>query len=449
MASADTAIVNGILVLGDQIVDGGVALSDGIIVALGATASLPDAREVIDAEGGYILPGVIDPHVHFREPGLTNREDFNTGSRAATVGGVTTVFDMPNTSPPTASGELVREKRALIMPSSRVNFGLYGLVGQDNVDQIEGMAAAGVIGFKFFLHQTVEGVAPCDDGALFEAFQRIAATGRIAAVHAENPEIIGRCSAHLRGHGRHDISANIAARPTVSESEMVGRCIAYASAAGNKLHICHITSRDSVANVREARAKGITVTAETGPQWLWFTDEDAEQKGMVLMFSPPFRSDDHRTALWEGLADGAISMIATDHAPRFPEEKLVQLIWDSKSGFIGVETNVPLMLTAVEAGRMTMQEYAKLSSENAARTFGLYPAKGSLLPGTDADVTVVNFGPEKLIDSTQLQSKAKFTPFDGEPTRGVVVKTIVNGHVMASYGEILGTPHGKDVVLRS
>jgi len=440
----DLVVASGRLVSGARVIDGWVGVTGGRIVALG-TAGQPEARTVIDAAGAWVLPGVIDPHVHFRDPGLTDREDFGTGSTAAVLGGVTTVFDMPNTVPPTADGERVRDKRTIVRPKARVDFGLFGLVGQDNVGAIEAMAASGVIGFKFFLHQAVEGVAPCDDGALLEAFERIAATGLRAAVHAENPEIVGRRSRALREAGRHEAAANLDARPSVSESEMVERCIAFARAARSKLHICHVTSAESVRAIARGKADGVDVTAETGPQWLTFTQDDVKTRGTILMFSPPFRLEADREALWQGLRDGTIDMVATDHAPRHGHEKLCASVWETKSGFIGVETSVPIMMTAVEAGRLDAAQYVRLTSENVARAYGLWPGKGGLYIGADADLTVVRTGRPGRIVADRLHSRVRVTPFDGAPVTAEVTHTVVRGVVAAEHGAVVGTPQGRDV----
>lgn len=443
--AVDLVITNGRVVTGDRIIEGGLAVSGGTIVAVGTNHGLPDGREVIDAGGAYVLPGVIDPHVHFRDPGLTDREDFETGSTAAAMGGVATVFDMPNTVPPTANAARVREKRAIVGNKARVDFGLFGIVGQENLDCIEEMAAAGVIGFKFYLHQVIEGVNPCDDGALFEAFQLIAPTGLRAAVHAENPAIIRRRTRYLQAAGRHDATANLEARPSVSESEMVERCIAFARSTGVKLHICHATAAETVAAIREAKRTGVDVTAETGPQWLWFTQEDVAKQGTILMFSPPFRLEQDREALWEGLRDGTIDMIATDHAPRLAPEKLCASVWETKSGFIGVETSVPLLLTAVMAGKISVQQYSRLSAENPARAYGLWPRKGSLTVGSDADVTIVKTGVEQTIVAEKLHSRARVTPFNGVTVTATVTHTVVRGSVVAKTGQIVGAPRGRDV----
>jgi dihydroorotase len=435
------------LILGTGLIDGGIAIDKGRIIAIGLEGNLPDAKNVIDAENAYILPGLMDPHVHFRDPGLVDREDFLTGSTAAAAGGMTTVFDMPNTVPPTSDPARLLEKRRIAEAKARVDFGLFGIVGQQNVDQIEALASAGVIGFKLYLHQTMEGIDPCDDGALLEAFERIAATGLRAAVHAENPEIIHRKTEALKAKGRNEAGANLDARPDVSESEMVERCIAYARFAGANLHVCHVTSKQTVDLIREAKLKKDPITAETGPQWLWFTQEDVVEKGTVLMFSPPFRQGADRSALWEALHDGTIDMIASDHAPRHDDEKLCSSVWNAKSGFVGVETSAPLMLTAVQQGKISMEQYANLASEGPARTYGLWPTKGSLMPGSDADITIARLGDSKLISRTQLHSRAALTPFLGASVSGTITHTIVRGHLAWQAGRPGTTPIGHDVAL--
>jgi dihydroorotase len=441
--TADLVVHGGQVVYGDAVIeDAGVAIKDGLIVATGPTGTLPEAQEMVDVDGDYILPGLIDPHVHFREPGLTDREDFGTGSTAAAMGGMTAVFDMPNTKPATATGELVEAKRDLVGAKALVDFGLYGLVAQDNLNAISGMADAGVIAFKFYLHQAMSGHEPCDDGALLEGFERVAETGMIAAVHCENRHIIRRRTEQLKEQGRHDAAANLEARPDVSESEMVERCISYARAAGTRLHICHATSARTVELVREAKRRGQAVTAETGPQWLYFTQEDVVEKGTILFFSPPFRDDHDRQALWEGVADGTLDYIASDHAPRHDREKHCCSVWDCVSGFPGVETSAVLLLTAVSEGRIDLPTYAKAASERAARTFGLWPRKGSLVPGTDGDVTVVTLDAHETIDAARLHSRVVVTPYDGQAVTARVRLTIIGGRIVVRDGELVVAPPG-------
>jgi len=432
-------------VYGGVAVQGGLAVRDGKICAVGTIDALPDAPDSIDATGLLVLPGVIDPHVHFREPGLEDREDFGTGSLAAAFGGVTAVFDMPNTVPPTSDGNSVRQKREIAKRKSVVDFGLFGIVGQENIEQIEDMAKAGVIGFKFYLHQSMEGIEPCDDGSLLEAFHRVAATGLRAAVHAENPSIIARQVEALKAAGRTDVLAFHEARPPVSESAMVERCLLFARHSGARLHVCHVTSAETVGLLRAAKDAGIDVTAETGPQWLWFTREDVGQRGGILVFSPPFRLESDRQALWDGLRDGTIDMIATDHAPRHRDEKVTDSVWDAKSGFVGVETAVPLLLTAVNEGRLTIERYVRLTSENPARAYGLWPRKGSLAVGADADITIANPEAPGVIVGENLHSRARATPFEGVRVSASIVHTIVRGKVVLRGGQFTGEQYGRDV----
>jgi dihydroorotase len=447
MTAVDLVVRNGQVHLRDRTFSGGIAVSGGKVVALGADDSLPDAIEIVDADGDFVLPGIIDTHVHFRDPGLPQHEDFETGSTAAAIGGVTTVFDMPNTIPPTSTAALVAEKRSTVTPKARVDFGLYGIVGQENVSEIEHLAEAGVIGYKLYLHQAMEGISPCDDGALLEALGRIADTGLRAAVHAENPHIYGRRAQVLQRDGRHDALANLEARPSVSEYEMVDRCISYASEAGAKIHICHLTSKESVELIREGKKAGVDVTAETGPQWLWFTQAETKEKGTVLVFSPPFRAADDRAALWEALEDGTIDNIATDHAPRLPAEKFAASVWDVKSGFIGVETQLPLLFTAVLDGRLSPNRYVQLTSQGPARAYGLWPRKGDLLPGTDADITIVSRTEPWEIRGEELHSRAQVTPFEGTSVSCRARCTILRGTVVMRDGQLVGDPRGRDVMV--
>jgi len=446
MSRVDLVIHGGVVSHGGEVSPRTVTIADGRVIAIGDDA-VADASEVIDASGCLVLPGVIDPHVHYRDPGLTDREDFGSGSLAAAFGGVSTVFDMPNTVPPTSSAERLEEKRNIATAKSVVDFGLFGIVSPANLDKIAELADGGVIGFKFYLHQTMEGMPPCDDGALLEAFKKIAKTGLRAAIHAENPSIINHESTKLRERGRTDVLAFHEARPPVSESEMVDRCITYAKVTGVKLHICHVTSEETVALVSTAKSDGVDITAETGPQWLWFTRDDVPKKGGILVFSPPFRAASDRDALWQGLRDGTIDMIASDHSPRNRDEKFTESVWDAKSGFAGVETAVPLLLSAVHDGRLSVAQYTKITSENAARAFGLWPKKGSLLPGSDADVTIVRTGTSNVVAADALHSRARTTPFEGTSVSGEVAYTIVRGRVVIRDGKYGGGQWGNDVRL--
>src|SRR3989454_958537 len=373
--AADLVIKNGWVVTPEETFKGGVAISNEKFVAIGADDQLPQGKEEIDAKGKHILPGIIDGHVHFREPGMTHKEDFATGSTAAVCGGVTFVVDMPNTVPPTADAEQVKVKQQLGEQKSLVDFGVTGVVVQTNTKNILPMAAAGAIGFKIFFGET----------------------------------------------------------------------------SGTKPHVFHMSSKQAAYMVRDAKARGLRVTAETGPHYLLREPNDMDQVGSLLKMNPPVRTKDHAEVLWDGLRNGYVDMLATDHSPHTLDEKGSDLygkltkpaIWDCISGFCGVETGVPLILTEVNKGRLTLNQYVKCASENPAKVWQVYPKKGAIRLGSDGDVTVVDMDKEGTIDVNKLHSKNKPSPWHGWKVKGMPVLTVVRGHVQMRDGEPCGKPIGK------
>jgi dihydroorotase len=443
--SVDLVIKNGWVVLPDETFKGGVAMKDGIFVAIGTDDTLPKGSEEIDARGRHILPGIIDGHVHFREPGLTYKEDFATGSTAAVCGGVTMVIDMPNTMPPTADAEKVKEKRKLLEEKSLVDFGLLGVIVQSNVGQILPMAEAGVIGYKIFFGETI-GNLPCpDDGVCLEAFRLVAQSKLPLAIHAENRQIVSYYTNKLKAEGKNDPIYWEASRPDIAEAESVAHALFFSETFGTKLHVLHMSSKQAARMVRDARSRGLRVTAETGPHYLLREDKEMATVGPLLKMNPPVRSRDHGEVLWDGLLKGYVDMIATDHSPHTMEEKTKPVIWDCISGFCGVETGVPLILTEVNKGRMTLNQYVKITSENPAKVWQIYPKKGAMRVGSDADVTIVDMDREGVIDAEKLHSKNKPTPWHGWKVKGIPVCTIVRGHVQMRDGEVLGKPVGRVV----
>ena len=447
----DLVIRNGWVVTPEGTFRGGVAIADEKIAAIGADDVLPDGRDVIDAAGKHILPGVIDGHVHFREPGLTYKEDFGTGSAAAVCGGVTAVIDMPNVIPPTADAEKVREKQRLGEAKSLVDFGLLGVVLQTNTEQILPMAEAGVIGYKIFFGDTV-GSLPCpDDGMCIEAFSYIAQSGLPAGVHAESRAIMNYYTNRLKAEGKNSPIYWEASRPAICEAESVAHAIFFAETFGAKLHVLHMSSKQGAWLVRDAKARGLRVTAETSPHYLLRDAKEMAEFGPLLKMNPPVRSRDHGEVLWDGLVRGYVDTIATDHSPHTMEEKgtdttgklLKAAIWDCISGFCGVETAVPVMLTEVNKGRMTLNHYVKLTSENPAKVWQIYPQKGAIRLGSDGDITIVDMDKEGVIDVNKLHSKNKPSPWHGWKVKGMPVCTIVRGHVQMRDGEPIGKPIGQ------
>ena len=440
MTACDLVIAGGRIVSTDGVFDADLAVAGEAIVAIGRGLAAQHAGEIIDASGLYVLPGAIDSHVHFREPGYTHKEDWGTGTAAAAVGGVTTVFEMPNTDPPTATPDALRLKQAAAARQAHVDYGIYGLLDERNIDRLEALIARGVAGFKCFMGNTFGNLPAPSDGAMLEGFEVIARHGLRCVVHAENASIMARRQARMEAAGRTDAHAHLAARPEICEVEAIGRAIVFAEWTGARLHIAHLSSQDALYLVRAAKARGVDVTAETCPQYLFFDTRDVERLGGVLRVNPPIRAPGHGAALWQALRDGTIDLIATDHAPHAPDEKTRANIWSCDCGFPGVETQMPVMLTEVARSRMTISDYVRWSAVNPAKAWGLFPRKGVLQVGADADIVIVDPAYEAVIDQAKLHSRSKISPWHGRAVTGAPRHTIVRGRVVVRDGELIGPP---------
>ena len=446
---ADLIVKNGTVVTPDATFEADIAITDGKFSAIARPGTLEvSAAEEWDATGLHVLPGVIDGHVHFREPGLEYKEDWRTGSLAAVYGGVTTVVEMPNTKPKTDTPENVELKKRLAEEKSYVDFGIIGLLVQDSVPALRPMAEAGVVGFKCFLGETIGNIPAPDDGMMLEGLREIAATGLRIGFHAENNEIMQHLIRKYKEEGRSDPQAHVDSRPALAEVESIQRMGLYARHCGTRIHIFHLSSRDGLDMIDEWRAKGVDITTETGAHYVFKKAEDMDQTGVRLRMNPPVRwgSEGHGDYLLQGLRDGRVNQIATDHSPHTQEEKLTDNIWTAISGFPGVETSVAYFLTnAVNTGRMTLQEFVRASSEGPAKTWDMYPQKGAIRLGSDGDLTIVDLKKRGVIRDDELHSKNHVTPFDGDQTEGAPVGTIVRGQIIMREGEVVGQAAGRMV----
>lgn len=409
---------------GREIAD--IAITGELISAIGAPGTLGDALEVVDVSGHHLIPGGIDMHVHFREPGYTHKEDWGTGTQAAAMGGVTTVFEMPNTNPPTRSAIELRQKQDCAQKAC-VDFGLYGLLAEDNIDEIPGLIEAGANAFKCFMGNTFGNLPSPSTGAMLEGFELIAASGLRISLHAETASIMAWRQAKLEAAGLNAPLHHIAARPEVVAIEAVARAAILAEWTGARIHVLHISSAGELRPLAEAKARGVDVTGETCPCYLFLDSRDYDRLGSIIRVNPPVREEKDSKAIWDALQSGVVDMIATDHAPHTPEEKRKDIIWQADCGFPGVETQMPLMLTEVVAGRMTLEHYVRISSANPARAFGLYPMKGRLAVGAHADIAVLDMAREEIVQAARLHSRGKITPFEGRKTIGAPVHTLVRG----------------------
>ncbi|MCU4754162.1 allantoinase AllB [Halobacteria archaeon AArc-curdl1] len=442
--TVDLVVRNGTVVTpAGRSADAGIAVDGERIVAVGRSDQLPTADREIDADGNVIVPGIVDCHIHNREPGLEYKEDWESATRAAAAGGVTTVVGMPNTDPIIDRPEHLQLKFERGEASAHVDFQSYVVVTSDNLSLIPDLDDAGALGYKIFLGSTVGDVPPPSDGEILEAMELIERTGKRLGFHEENGEIVDHYTAQFRAAGKNKPIDFAHSRPVIAEQEAIERMLTFAEETGVKVHMYHVSSGAGAEAVARGKDRGIDVTAETCPHYLWFTEDVLREKGNVARIQPPIRDSDQRDRLWAALESGAIDCIATDHAPHTDEEKLVDdpfgNTWDAISGFVGLETEIPALLTFVDQGRLTLEEWVYHHAARPAQVWGMYPQKGSLQVGTDADFTIVD--PEHewtLEDRHTLHSKNCVTPFEGESFTGKATTTVVRGEVVYQDGSVIG-----------
>lgn len=454
MREGERAVRGGRIVLADGIVEADMILRGEAIAGFEPWGK-PLRPDDVDARGLFVMAGMIDPHVHMRDPGQPDKDDFILGTAAAAIGGVTTVFDMPNTVPAVSTGAILSAKAAYLQPRALIDFALYGGAGASNLDTIAEQADAGAIAFKSFMNAPapsagLDGLTRClpDDYAFLSAMKRIACTGRIGVLHAENDALCKGLAASLRAEGRNDPAAHGESRPNFAEEEAVGRAILLAREAGARISFAHISTAGALERIRHAKRQGWRVTAEACPHHLLLTEAVLADVGPYGKINPPLRAEADRDAVWAALSDGAIDFIGTDHAPYMDSEKESgwQEIWQAASGVHGIETALTVLLTEVVCGRLTLPQLTRLVSGNVARIFGLTPRKGALVAGADADFILIDLARRDRIDRNRLQSRSRDAArlWDGRETLGGIAATYVRGREVARDGVITAEPgHGR------
>lgn len=446
MQKADLVFVDGRIALpGGTLTEGWMSVADGKISDVGEGAA-PPATETVDCKGSLVLPGAIDIHVHFRDPGEEYKEDFTTGSTAAIAGGVTTVVDMPNTGTLVVSPEDVKTKLKHIEGRSHADYGIYALL-RDSAPFIEELVALGVAGLKWLLgYDTLLGrpVRPSDNVHLKETLERAADHGLLVGVHAESHAWLRDLGAAAQAEGRNDPTAHEGSRPPFVEAIGVAEACLAAAAYGCRLHIHHLSSEWGLKTALAVEElSGLDLTIETCPHYLLLDLDDVRELGSVARVNPPIHAKGNADALWQGVLNGTIDCVATDHAPHRPEEKRSDDIWAAQSGFVGVETLVPLMYHEVAEGRLSLGRFVEVLSENPARIVGIDHRKGFLQPGLDADVVLLDPSGVTEISEDRLHSKNSVTPFEGWKTNGRIAEVYLRGQRVFSEGKVIGAPAGE------
>jgi allantoinase len=442
--SADLVIRGGeaILPTGRAAVD--IAVQGSTISAIGT--DLRGAAEVIDARGLVVLPGLVDAHVHFNEPGRADWEGWDSGTRGAAAGGVTTVLEMPlNAHPPTITARDFDAKHAVASRKALVDFGLWGGLVDDNLADLPDLAARGVVGFKAFMSESgVDDFRRVTDGVLAAGLKAAARLGVLVGVHAESHEMVERLGGEIRAQRQVDRLAWCRSRPVAAEVEAIRRLVSCVRGAGPgaRAHVVHVSGAEGLAEVHAARERGLAVTAETCPHYLAFTEADFERVGPALKCAPPIRDAASRERLWAALLAGRVDLIGSDHSPcpAADKHKGEHDVWQAWGGVAGIQATLPVLLTEGVHRGLSLERVADLTASAPARLFGLYPRKGAIVVNADADFALVDplrtwtFGPE------QLHTKSGISPYLGRTFRGAVVRTIVRGRTVFADGQVVGTP---------
>ena len=446
MPTFDLIVRGGTLVRNSSLETKDLGVTDGKIVALEPEIS-GSARAEIDARGLHVLPGVIDAHVHFNEPGRTDWEGIASGSKAFAAGGGTTFVDMPlNSSPVTIDGPSFDLKLAAMRASSLTDFALWGGLVPGNLENLAELAARGVMGFKAFMSNS--GLAEfdaADDLTLLEGMRLAAKLDLPVAVHAESDSITSALSSRMRAAGRTGIRDYLESRPVLAELEAISRAILLAEETGCALHIVHISSGRGVALAAQARARGVNVTLETCPHYLAFTDDDLERLGAVLKCAPPVRDDLERDQLWREVLTGQVDIIGSDHSPAPPKMKTSQDFFAIWGGISGVQSTLAVLLTeGVQARGLSLELLARMLAANPAARFG-FAHKGKLELGFDADFSLLDLTKSFKLEPDDLLYRHTQSPYLGKTFAGVVRRTVSRGHTIFLDGKTVTGTRGQFV----
>ena len=424
-----------------------IAVEDGLIAGIAPEIDEP-AREEIDARGLHVLPGALDAHVHFNDPGRADWEGWASGTAALAAGGMTACIEMPlNAHPPTVDGAAFDAKVAAATGRAAVDFALWGGLVPGDLDRLDELAARGVAGFKAFMCDSGLPEFPrADDATLLDGLREAARLGLPVAVHAESEELTRALS--QRQPRASDASRGVRdfldSRPVVAELEAIQRALLFAGETRASLHIVHISTGRGVALAAEARAKGVDVSAETCAHYLHFTDEDVERLGAIAKCAPPLRDSMDVLELWHELLEGHVDIVASDHSPTEPARKTGDFIaaW---GGIAGVQSTLPVLLDGgYHARGLALERIAELTSATPARRFRI-ARKGALVPGSDADLVLVDLEQPFTLREDDLQQRHKTSPYVGQTFRGTIRRTVRRGETIFADGHVMANGGGRFV----
>lgn len=420
------------------------------IAAVGENVSVSEEMEIVEAEGSLVLPGIIDAHTHYAlrsRGGNVTADDFYQGSVSAACGGVTTVIDYADQIPGATMLEAAKVRKQEAANSICIDFSLHMTLtdlGPEKWEQLEELKMAGITSYKVFTTYPEAGYM-MDDDTIFQLLTLAKRLGTLVTVHAEDNTIIEKAKQKLIIEGRAGPGYHALSRPAAAETEAVRKIIQLAEDAAATVYIAHVSTAGACQAIAEANARGQTVLAETCPHYLLLDNSiyDGIDVQKFIM-TPPLRGKDDQQALWEGLQQGTFQVVATDHCAYSLEQKSKgQTCFDTLPGIPGSETLLPLLYSeGVAKGKISLPKLVELLAENPAKIFGLYPRKGCVAPGSDADLVVLNPHTETTLSAKSLHSAAGYTPYEGWKIKGRIEKTLLRGQVVYQDGRFLGSKGG-------
>lgn len=418
-----------------------VGVRDGVIVHVGP--GTPAAARTVDAAGLFVLPGGVDTHVHLMDPGSPEREDFPTGTAAAAASGVTTIVEHSHGTPVRTVDDL-RDKAAYLRERSDVDFGLAAHAWPGSGQDVAALWAAGVTFFKVFTC-TTHGVPGHDAARLREHLAATARAGAVSLLHCEDESLTEAAEALLRADGRTD--GGILPDWRSRDAELVAAAVAalLVRRTGARATVAHVSHPEVASYLAQERARGATLQAEGCPQYFLLREDEVLDEGALRKFTPPARArtDGDEAEMWQLLRSGVLTHMSSDHAPSTLEQKRAGDIWNVHFGLPGLDSTMSLLLDAVARGHLAYEDVARVYSERPARAYGLWPRKGRIAVGSDADLAVVDPGAQRVLRNEDVLSKAGWTPFAGRTVRGRVVQTYLRGRLVAEDGRPLRERTGR------
>ena len=440
----DHVIINGVIVTANWRGRANIAIKNGRIVAISSAPLFRDAAETYDVSGKIVIPALVDGHVHLRDPGFTGKEDFFTGTCAAAAGGYGTVIAQPNTDPPMTDEYGVEKLISIGKSRSVVDFSLSAQVTPENLDRLAPLKEAGVISFDAASCDVPDQWILREGSDLWRLFQDAAGLGVPVAFYATDSSMVKSMAESLQRERRIDPLAWSDSRPPVAEAAEIARISRIAAVTGVELLFRQVSTTESLDIIKAMRSLSPrpNISVEVNPHHLFLDRNDLARLGPFGKMAPPLRDRETVRGIWQNLHDGFIDLIGGDHAPHTKSEKNAgrENIWESPSGVPTLETALPLMLNVAHRGEICIEQVVRLMSEGPARWLGLYPFKGTIAVGSDADIVILDLKTSWEIRGEQMKGKCKWTPFEGTKVTGRVENTMIRGKWVFGQDGILVEP---------